>query len=237
MGGQTAGQNPLAPRDQRMLRDILRALVRPVELWAFLDDGENSADLAAVLLQLDRLARDRLTVHIADGETASGLLLALGVGMKPTLRIVGPGGEFAPVEIVGAPRGYQFGALIHLLAAISGGRTGLPYAARRMAKNVKHDILLEVGVTPTCPHSPQVVRIAQDFALTNPARIFARSVDLVQMTAGAGVLTDAVPVLTVYVDGKVMASHVGTLSAERMSRLIQSSFKGGSRHAGSLQHH
>lgn len=235
MNGQTVGAGPLASRDQRMLREILRGLVRPVELWAFASESPESADLVPVLEQLDHLGGDRLSVKVTT-EQGSGLAMALGVSVRPTLRVVGSGGEFAPIEIWGAPRGYQFGALVGLLVAMSRGRNQLPYAVSRSLKNLTHDVLLEVGVAPTCPHSPQVVRMAQDCALANPGRIAARSVDLVQLTGSGAVASEAVPALTVYVDGRPRASHVGTLSAESMSRLIQSSVKGASRHARNPHH-
>lgn len=225
----------LGSRDLRALKEILATLVRSVEVWAFLQDDSTSQELTDILSDVVRLAAGKVIVRsygLGDGQ---GLGAVAGVSRRPALRVAGPNGELLPIEISGAPTGYQFGVFIGLLVAASRGRGRLPRSLTMMAKNFPDNLLLDVAVLPTCPHSPQVVRCAQDFAMANPGRIFARSVDITQDSDLANTI-DQVPLLTVTINGRVIHRHVGMVSAGEFGQLIQASEKEARRHYSSTRH-
>jgi alkyl hydroperoxide reductase subunit AhpF len=209
----------LSPRDRRTLKEILEQLVRPVEIWAFLGDGERDHELAAVLNDTVQLSAGQLRLKTYEADAGESLAGALGIETRPALRVAGPGGEVLPVEVLGAPLGYQFAAFVQLLVQASRSRPLLGRAAAASVKNLRHNVLLEVQVAPTCPHSPQVVRLTQDVAMANPGRIFARAVDVLQSRAAGG-MPDDVPVLTVVVDGRAVATHTGMLSSAELVQMI-----------------
>jgi alkyl hydroperoxide reductase subunit AhpF len=124
-----------------------------------------------------------------------------------------------PLEIAGAPTGYQYGAFIELLVAVSQGRHQLSPALENFAKNLKLNVLLEVLVSPTCPYSPHVVRLAQHFALSNPGRVYARSVDVTQVALSERSVS-VVPYLTVQVQGQIRHRHQGMLTAGELAGFI-----------------
>lgn len=210
--------NPFSARDRHALREMCRFLVKPVEIWAFLDQAPVSRELHDVLTYLVQLSGGKLSLKVLDTEYLGEPAPSPRVCFRPFLRIV-QGGELLPIEIVGSPTGYQYGAFIELLVAVSQGRYRLSRALENFAKNLKSNVLLEVLVSPTCPYSPHVVRLAQRFALSNPGRIYARSVDLTQVAPIGGPVS-VVPHLTVQVYGQICHRHQGLLTAGELVGLI-----------------
>jgi alkyl hydroperoxide reductase subunit AhpF len=214
---------------------MLALLTRPVEVWAFLDDGSESVEVADILRITADVSHGHLMVRLF-GPGEHPLERALNVDRRPMLCVLGPGGEFLPVQVVGPPRGYQFGALVRLCVNVSRNHNDLPHGVVGLIRGIVSDVRLEVRVTPTCPHSPQVVRVAESCALANPGRIAARIVDVTIGSAGGGDNLQVVPQLVVAVEGQAVAQHVGMLSAWDVARMITSSVKGAARHVGNLAH-
>lgn len=219
----------LSARDRRTLKEILEPLARPVEVLTFLPAEPEESALESVLADMAGLSHGMVAVRVLREPDHQSLAGALGIRERPSLRVVAPGGEVLPVEVIGEPTGYQFGALVQLLAAASRGRPRLARSYSGMLKNVVHNILLEVYVAPTCPHSPQVVRMAQDFALANPGRVFARSIDVMSRPDLVEQI-EMVPCLVVSIDGQVTAQHVGMLSMALLARLIRAGERGMRQH-------
>lgn len=213
---------PLSGRDRRTLQEMLAGLSRPVEIWAFLAEERTRHTLEEVLSQLAEISSGKVVLRLRHEESVQE---ALGVERLPALRVVGGFGELLPIEIVGEPTGYQFGNLVQLLVTASQAHSRLPRHMSTMVKTVTQDVLIEVLVAPTSPHAPQVMRTAQDFALANPARIFARSIDVSQFPE----LTDqlqAVPLLTVYSAGSAPLRHLGMIPAPELAQWIMTKGKG-----------
>jgi len=207
----------------KTLREMLRPLSRPVDVWPFVEDGPLGQELLQVLDELQVASGGRVVVQ--SPQAADALEEVLGVDIRPALHF-SVGGDFAPIEMVGAPTGYQFGAMVGLLTALTQGRSGLTHTLAAKVKNVTSDVMLEVAVAPTVPFCPQMVRLSQDCALANPARIFARSWDVTQ--GGAPVVPgQPLPTLSVSVNGIVRVQSVGVMPARDLVQLIVDIAKGG----------
>ncbi len=225
----------LSPRDRRALRQILGQLRTSVEVLALMGEDTISRQFEAVLMELRDLSQGKIQPRLLPGESQHPLSYGWAMGEEPALRIVGANGELLPVEIVGIPTGYQFGAFIQLLLQAGRVRAHLAYAVDSSIKNLRCDVRLDVAVSPTCAFSPQVVRLSQAFALANPARVFARSIDVLQHPAVMDAI-DAVPLLTVVIDGVPRAQHLGMLSADGLGKLIREAERE-VRHRGPDIHH
>lgn len=212
-------------RDRRTLRDMLADLSRPVEILAFVEETQ-AEDARELVTELSALGRGALSSQVVMPDTADSLARALGVSRYPTFRFCGPTGEMAPIEMVGMPTGYQFGAFLALILSLTKGRLALNHAIQGALKNITHDVLLEVIVTATCPNCPEVVRLAQHGALANPARIHTRTVDAIQHPDAVGAGVEVVPYTRIWVDGRVQAERAGMMSATQFWRLIQDGLKG-----------
>ncbi|PSR22838.1 MAG: hypothetical protein C7B45_05040 [Sulfobacillus acidophilus] len=225
----------LNARDRRTLEAMLASLIRPVEVWAFLDDRPDSVEVAEILRITADLAQGRLIVRLL-GDGAHPLARILTKDRRPVLWVLGPNGEFLPIEIVGPPRGYQFGALVRLLINVSRNRNDLPHGVAGLIRGVPLDVQLEVRVTPTCPHSPQVVRVAEACALANPGRIVARVIDISSSSAGGCDSLQVVPQLLIAVEGQTVTQHIGMVSAWDVGRMIMSGVKGATRRVRDITH-
>lgn len=212
-------------RDRRTLREILHPLPRPVEVWAF-SGSDAPSEETAWLHELSELTAGRISVTVFSDAHHDPLALTLGVVATPSYRVVGSGGEVAPLEIVGVPTGYQFGAFVQLLIALAKSKTQLAHNRSSAVKNVQQDTLLDILVTPTCPHSPQLVRLAEDYALANPARLFVRVVDAVQHPDLVPDGVEAVPHLRLFQDGALIGARTGMTPAGDLWRMIQRGRRG-----------
>lgn len=209
-------------RDRRMLREMLTGLIRPVGVMAFVEE-EQEGPVKALLAEVEALSRGVVGARVERAGDALGALLS--VTQIPSFRFVGVGGDILPIEMVGLPTGYQFGAFLALLTSLSRGRPTLSHGVVGALKNLTHNVYLEVLVTATCPNCPQVVRLAQQFALANPARIHMASVDALQCPDPMGI--DRVPWTRLFVDGVMKSERAGMVSAPDLFRWVQTTVRGG----------
>lgn len=210
-------------RDRRTLREMLHPLPRPVEVWAFAGP-DSPTDATNWLYELAEITAGRIGVTVFSDEAA--LASTLGVVARPSFRVVGAGGEVAPLDIVGIPTGYQFGAFVQLVMALAKNKSQLPHNRSSAVKNVPQDTVMEIWVTPTCPHSPQLVRLAEDYALANPARLFVRVIDAIQYAEMVPEGVEAVPHLRLFQDGELVGERTGMTPAGDLWRMIQRGRKG-----------
>ena len=215
-------------RDRRTLREILHPMPRPVDVWAF-TGSDPAIDETAWLHELSELTEGRIDVTVFPALDVMPLSTALGVVARPSFRVLGAGGEIAPLDIVGVPTGYQFGAFVQLLMALARNKSQLPHNRTSAVKNLQQDTVMEILVTPTCPHSPQLVRLAEDYALANPARLFVRIVDAVQCPDLVPTGVEAVPHLRLFQDGVLVAERAGMTPASDLWRMIHGGRKGESK--------
>ena len=223
-------------RDRRKLREMFLGLSRPVGIIA-LTNAEQRTQVEALTNELSRLTPIPLSVRIVDPEHDPALQQAMGFGGVPSFQFVGAQGEVAPIEMVGLPTGYQFGAFLNVLLTLGRGRLRVSHAVQGALKNLVADVRLEVLVSATCPNCPGLVRLSQECALANPARIRAVSIDAVQHPDLAGPGIDVVPLTRIWVDGRMRGEEAGLMSEARLYHLIQASVKGAFRRDKSSEPH
>jgi glutaredoxin-like protein len=82
--------------------------------------------------------------------------------------IVLHGGDVRWLKYYGLPGGYEFVTLIETIVDISRGISHLNAETLRRLRKLKKDVRVQVFVTPACPHSPQMARLAYQMALESP---------------------------------------------------------------------
>jgi glutaredoxin-like protein len=82
--------------------------------------------------------------------------------------IVLHGGDERWLKYYGLPGGYEFVTLVETIVDISRGISYLSDETRRRLRKLKNDVRIQVFVTPACPHSPQMARLAYQAALESP---------------------------------------------------------------------
>jgi glutaredoxin-like protein len=82
--------------------------------------------------------------------------------------IVLHGGDRRWLKYYGLPGGYEFVTLVETIVDISRGASYLGDETGKTLSKLKDDVRIQVFVTPACPHSPQMARLAYQLALESP---------------------------------------------------------------------
>jgi len=87
----------------------------------------------------------------------------LGITRTPTVLIGWDQGH--KVKYTGAPGGQEAGGFIEAISLISRRDSGLHEDSKAKLQNIDHDVSIQVYVTPTCPHCPRAVLLANQVAI------------------------------------------------------------------------
>jgi glutaredoxin-like protein len=90
--------------------------------------------------------------------------------------IVLHGGDGRWLKYYGLPGGYEFVTLVETIVDISRGISYLSDRVRKRLRKLENDVRIQVFVTPSCPHSPEMARLAYHMALQSP-RISAEVIE------------------------------------------------------------
>jgi glutaredoxin-like protein len=123
---------------------------------------------------------ERIALNLHDLFEEPELARELGVHRVPAIVIRGKNSR--PVRFFGTPSGGQFPRLVDTLIDAARGSVDLPFEAQRQLKRLKSGVKLQVFVSPTCPYSPHVARIAHKLALHSP-RVTSDVIEVVEYPA------------------------------------------------------
>jgi glutaredoxin-like protein len=131
--------------------------------------------------------------------------------------IVLHGGDERWLTYYGLPGGYEFVTLIETIVDISRGTNYLSADIRKRLGKLKHDVRIQVFVTPACPHCPQMARLAYHLALESPC-IRAEVIEASEFPElSQRYQVRAVP--TTVIDDKT--SFAGAVSADVLTDIIE----------------
>ena len=168
----------LSDQDRQTVEQRLAGITRPVTLLFFTQTigAPDSASMTRQILNEVAGLSERITVEeanlILDKERAA----EYGIEQIPAVVLLS-NGEDTRIRFLGAPAGYEFMSLVDAIVMAGTGDSGLsPLSRRLIAERVDQPLDMLVFVTPTCPHCPRAVTLAQRMALESPL-IRATSVD------------------------------------------------------------
>jgi glutaredoxin-like protein len=131
--------------------------------------------------------------------------------------IVLHGGDGRWLKYYGLPGGHEFITLIETIVDISRGTSHLSDKIRKRLRKLKHDVRIQVFVTPACPHCPQMARLAYHLALESP-RIRAEVIEASEFPElSQRYQVRAVPVTVI--DDKM--SFAGAVPADALMDIIE----------------
>lgn len=213
-----------------MLQEMLHRMRRPVQILGISDPNDSDRTFVDLLEMLRDLGNSYLVVRLMMASEPDAWGAALNIQALPMMGFLGPQGELAPIDLIGVPRGYQFGALLTLILALgSSYHLPLGHGVIGALRNLSCDVLLEVFVSPTCPHSPHVARLAEQFALANPARVHTRIIDAIAFPQLAPRGLETVPHIRVQALGQVIGTYTGMTTASKLWQLVNYGLKGANR--------
>ena len=164
----------ISPADQEQLRDAFAKLARPVRLIFFTQalGCETCLQTREILDELPALS-DRIHIDEVNFVLEADKAAEYGIEQVPAIAIAYEdidSGEVrdARIRFLGTPSGYEFISLVQAVLLAGGRESGLTEASRARLQAVDTPLTLRVFTTPSCPHCPRAVILAQEMALANP---------------------------------------------------------------------
>lgn len=196
------------------IKQAFAELVHPVQIL-FFRSKENCEYCNETQQLLREICSVDEKVHLSTYDLIDDAALAAQykVDKAPAIVIASKNGDQIVdlgVQFSGIPAGYEFSTLINDIILVSKRDSGLGAATREFLKTLTQPLLLQVFVTPTCPHCPRAVLLAHQIAMENPAMIHAEAVDAMEfpelsqrfnvqgvpqtvINSGGGIFTGAYP--------------------------------------------
>ena len=163
----------LASADQERLRTELSSMTKDVRLLFFTQtlECETCVQTRQILDELpllsSRVAIEEINL-ILDRDKAT----AYGLDRAPSVAIVSVDDDGvvrdSRIRFVGAPAGYEFISLVRAVQLVGGGASTLSDQSRERLDGLDHPVTLRVFSTPTCPHCPKAVTLANELAFASP---------------------------------------------------------------------
>lgn len=140
------------------LNAYLAHLKGPVALTAWLDGGDSSAELRALLTDVTS-ASELVTLQIGDADNASERV--------PSFAVHRPG-EAPRVRFAGLPLGHEFTSLVLALLHVSGHPPKVSAETIEQASNLEGPLHFETYFSQSCQNCPDAVQALNILAAKNP---------------------------------------------------------------------
>jgi alkyl hydroperoxide reductase subunit F len=174
------------------LQAYLERLTRPVHLVASLDDGASSAEMLALLQDIEALSPQvSLEVRRDDAQR------------KPSFAVTSPGHDIS-LAFAGLPMGHEFTSLVLALLQVGGHPSKAAADVIEQVKSLDGEFVFETYFSLSCQNCPDVVQALNLMAVLNPkvkhvaidGALFQDEVEARQVMS----------VPTIYLNGEVFAA-------------------------------
>ena len=161
-------------RDQEFLRQrFLRDLTSRVRIDYFtqkpssisIPGRQECAFCEETATLMEEIASLSERISLTEHELSASEAIARELGVDKVPGVVIRGQTNRPLRFFGLPSGGQFPVIIDSMIDAASGKVDLLPESVRTLRKLKTDVKLQVLVTPTCAHSPAVVRLAYKLAL------------------------------------------------------------------------
>jgi glutaredoxin-like protein len=158
---------PLSAAELAHAQTMLAAMTNPVTLVFFgqsidCDTCDETRRLLSALKPLAPALEIQEHHLVLDKDAAT----AYGVSRAPAIAVVGD--TDVGVRFLGAPLGYELGALLAAIVTVSRGESGLTAASRGKLAALPAAVTIQVFSTPTCTYCAQAVSLATRMAVESP---------------------------------------------------------------------
>lgn len=152
--------------DKEQIRESFLSLENNVHLLHFTQelDCQYCFETKKILGELCELS-DKIEFDIFNFQIEKEIVQKFNIDKVPATVVMGE--VDYGIRYYGIPSGYEFSSVIEDIIDVSKRKSGLKSETRKMLKQIKKPMHLQVFVTPTCPHCPTTVRLAHQFALEN----------------------------------------------------------------------
>lgn len=165
----------MGPLDRDGLTKSLSALQSPVRLLFFEQSiGCDSCRPTRQLLQQLADLSPHISLETMNLVLEKGRAEEYGIDRVPAIVISAPRRE--RIRFYGAPLGYELASLVEAISMTASGDSGLGQNTREWLETLVGPVRLQVFFTPNCVYCPEMVTLANRFAVAHPL-ISATAVD------------------------------------------------------------
>jgi glutaredoxin-like protein len=168
----------IASDDQERLRADFAKMTRPVRLLFFTQAAGCDACIQTrqILDELPLLS-DKITIEEVNFTLDGGTASEFGVDRVPAIVLIGD--HDSRIRFLGTPAGYEFISVIRAILLVGGGTSMLSEVSLARLAAVAAPLTVRVFTTPTCPHCPRAVNVANEMAFAS-AHITAYAIEVTQ---------------------------------------------------------
>ncbi len=138
------------------LKSYLEKVVQPIEIVAFVDDGESSSEMLALLKDIAEQS-DRIQLREERGAAKR----------KPSFSLGHPGGR-SGVHFAGLPMGHEFTSLVLALLQVGGYPPKVGADVIEQIRGIEGEFDFETYISLSCHNCPEVVQALNLMAALNP---------------------------------------------------------------------
>lgn len=160
----------LSDQDRQAVRDRLAAITRPVTAVFFTQTFAAPQSALVARQVLDEIVglNEKITLEELSLVLEKERAAQYGIEDIPAIVLLRDGSD-TRLRFLGAPSGYEFLSLIEAIVLAGTEDSGLSEVSRKaIADRVTSPLDIKVFVTPTCPHCPRAVTLAQRMAVESP---------------------------------------------------------------------
>ena len=160
----------LSEQDRNVVAKHLAVITRSVQILFFTQtiEAPDTALLARQVLDEVVSLSDLISLEEVNFVLEKERAASYGVSGIPAVVLLCEG-EDTRIRFLGAPAGYEFMSLVEGLILAGTGESGLTAESKALvAAHVTAPLDILVFVTPTCPHCPRAVTLANRMAVENP---------------------------------------------------------------------
>ncbi|MEN8208295.1 MAG: thioredoxin family protein [Candidatus Fermentibacteria bacterium] len=153
----------LSDSDAAEVTKIFGALVSDVHIKVYTQKLEcpTCTDTETILRELAGLS-EKLKVSFLNPQTDLEEAEKDGIDRVPAITV--SDGTHSRVKFYGAPSGYEFSSLLTTIIDTGGSEEPLTEGTIQFLEDLDTDVLMQVFVTPTCPHCPSAAVLASRMA-------------------------------------------------------------------------
>ncbi|MDY1591682.1 MAG: thioredoxin family protein [Methanofastidiosum sp.] len=117
-----------------------------------------------LIKELDGLS-EKITLKTYDIEKNKDMATKYNIELVPAIVVIGK--EDYGIKHYGFPSGKEFNPLIEAIIDSSRSRPNIPEEIEKKISSINNPVEVKIFVTPTCPYCPDMVRVANYYALVS----------------------------------------------------------------------
>lgn len=164
------------------IKELVGNIDNKFTIAAFVEDNCPTCEIGLALFRdFARMYPDLITMVVYDKKDKNKFPDKFDIDFYPSFIFLDANGKNRGVKFIGTPKGYSLNTVVSAIKLFGSGKADITPAQRDLIKKITESSLVEVIVTPGCPHCPKASIVANSVAYEND-HIEVRTIDATQHT-------------------------------------------------------